>query len=204
MSVSMPVVPAAERLPRTGVGENAPGWWGMVLLCATEAALFGYFLVSYFYLHGAAVSLAAEGGKHASLVLPAVMTVLLVSSSVALRWGEKAIERGDRNRLMLALAVTIALGVAFLATQAVEYARSGHTPQTDAYWSAFFAITGVHGAHVAAGLLMLIMNLVRASLGHFTSDRRLAVQTGALYWHTVDAVWLAIFTSLYLVPRFVS
>ena len=83
----------------------------------------------------------------------------------------------------------------------MEYAHTDHTPQTDAYWSLFFTITGVHGAHVAMGLLMLTMNLVRASLGHFTSDRRLAVQTGALYWHMVDAVWLIIFTALYLLPR---
>ena len=48
---------------------------------------------------------------------------------------------------------------------------------------------------------MLAMNLTRASLGHFTSDRRLAVQNGALYWHMVDAIWLLIFTTLYLLPR---
>ena len=118
MSAAAPVVPAAEALPRTGVGQNAPGWWGMVLFCTTEVALFGYFIVSYFYLRGAAVAFAAEGGKHSSLTLPVVMTVLLVSSSFVLRWGEKGIERGDNTRLMIALGVTIALGVGFLATQA--------------------------------------------------------------------------------------
>lgn len=201
MSAVVPLVPAADTLPRTGVGRNAPGWWGMVLFCTTEVALFAYFVVSYFYLRGAAVSFAAEGGKHSSLALPLLMTVLLVSSSVVLRWGEKGIEQGDSTRLTIALAITIALGVAFLATQGVEYWRADHSPQTDAYWSTFFAITGVHGAHVAMGLLMLTMNAVRASLGHFTSQRRLAVQNGALYWHMVDGVWLLIFVTLYLLPR---
>jgi heme/copper-type cytochrome/quinol oxidase subunit 3 len=200
----MPFVPEAESLPRTGVGPRAPGWWGMVCFCATEVALFAYFIIAYFYLRGAAVSFAAEGGKHSSLALPVVMTVLLLTSSATLRWGEKGIERGDSTRLVIALSATIALGVAFLATQAVEYAHAEHTPVTDAYWSAFFTITGVHGAHVFMGLLMLAMNLVRATLGHFTSDRRLAVQTGALYWHMVDAVWLGIFVSLYLLPRVLS
>lgn len=201
MSAPAIVVPAAESLPRTGVGKNAPGWWGMMLFCATEAALFAYFIVSYFYLHGAAVAFAAEGGRHSSLRLPVLMTVLLVSSSFALRWGEKGIERGDNMRLMVSLGVTILLGLAFLAAQGVEYAHSDHMPQTNAYWSVFFTITGVHGAHVAMGLLMLVMNLIRASLGQFTSDRRLAVQNGALYWHMVDAIWLVIFTTLYLLPR---
>ena len=204
MSTAAPLVPPAETLPRTGVGQNAPGWWGMALFCLTEATLFSYFIVSYFYLRGAAVSFAAEGGKHSSLTLPVLMTVLLVSSSVVLRWGEKGIERGDNARLTIALVITIALGIAFLATQAVEYSHADHTPQTDAYWSMFFTITGVHGAHVAMGLLMLTMNAVRASLGHFTSERRLAVQNGALYWHMVDAVWLVIFTTLYLLPRVAS
>ena len=63
------------------------------------------------------------------------MTVLLVSSSVALRWGEKGIERGNNARLMLGLCVTLALGIAFLTLQGVEYARADHMPQADAYWS---------------------------------------------------------------------
>lgn len=201
MSAPSITVPAAESLPRTGVGRNAPGWWGMALFCATEVSLFLYFIVSYFYLRGAATAFAAEGGKHSSLVLPVLMTVLLVSSSIVLRWGEKGIERGDSRRLTIALGITIVLGIAFLATQGVEYARSEHMPQSDAYWSTFFTITGVHGAHVAMGLLMLIMNFVRASRGHFTSERRLAVQNGALYWHMVDVIWLVIFTTLYLLPR---
>ena len=200
MSAPAIAVPA-ESLPRTGVGKNAPGWWGMVLFCATEAGLFVYFIASYFYLQGAAVAFAAEGGKHSSLALPGLMTVLLVSSSVVLRWGERGIERGDNTRLMIALAVTIVLGLAFLATQGVEYGRADHMPQSGAYWSMFFAITGVHGAHVAIGLLMLMMNLARASLGHFTGERRLAVQNGALYWHMVDVIWLVIFATLYLLPR---
>lgn len=204
MSASTPLIPASEALPRTGVGRAAPGWWGMALFCATEVALFAYFIISYFYLRGAAVSFAAEGGRHSPLTLPVAMTVLLVSSSIVLRWGEKGIEQGDNTRLMLGLGVTIALGVAFLAVQAVEYSHADHAPQTSAYWSTFFAITGVHGAHVAMGLLMLIMNLVRASMGHFTSTRRLAVQNAALYWHMVDAVWLLIFTTLYLLPRVAS
>ena len=201
MSAPAMVVPPAESLPRTGVGKNAPGWWGMVLFCATEVALFAYFIVSYFYLRGPSVAFAAEGGKYSSLTLPVLMTVLLVSSSFVLRWGEKGIERGDNTRLMIGLGITILLGLAFLGTQGVEYARSEHMPQTDAYWSLFFTITGVHGAHVVIGLLMLVMNFIRASLGHFTSDRRLAVQNGSLYWHMVDVIWLLIFSTLYLLPR---
>lgn len=194
------VVPPADSLPRTGVGRHAPGWWGMLLFCVSEVALFAYFLVSYAYLRGAYVAFAANGGAHPSLGIPALLTVLLVGSSLVLRWGERGIERGDNRRLVIALIVTILLGAAFLVTQGAEYAREQHMPQTDAYWSTFYAITGTHGAHVALGILMLAFNLMRAIRGHFSATRRLAIQNGALYWHTVDLVWLLILFALYLAP----
>ena len=191
----------ASVLPRTGTGMRAPGWWGMLLFCITEGMLFLFFVGSYFYLRGSAVAFEAEGGRNPALGIPMVLTVLLVGSSATLRWGEVGIRRGDRRRLTMGLAATIVLGAAFLALQAIEYARLEQMPQTNAYWSSFYTITGVHGAHVLLGLLMLTMNLIRATRGHFTSDRHLAVQNGALYWHTVDIVWIVIVTALYLSPR---
>lgn len=188
-------------LPRTGLGPRAPGWWGMLLFCITEGSLFLYFVGSYFYLRGSVVAFQAEGGTLPALGLPLLLTALLVSSSVTLRWGELGIRRGDVRRLTLGLVATIVLGGAFLVTQAVEYSRLEHMPQTDAYWSVFYTITGIHGAHVLLGMLMLAMNLVRATRGHFTSERHLAVQNGALYWHTVDLVWIAIVAALYISPR---
>jgi heme/copper-type cytochrome/quinol oxidase subunit 3 len=84
----------------------------------------------------------------------------------------------------------------------VEYSHKQFTPATDAYGSLFFTITGFHGAHVAVGLLMIAVVAVRAWLGHFSERRHLAVTNVSWYWHFVDVVWLAVFTSLYLSPRF--
>lgn len=193
--------PDTLQLPRTGTGTRAPGWWGMLLFCITEGSLFLYFVGSYFYLRGSATAFEAEGGKYPPLGIPALLTVLLVSSSVSLRWGELGIRRGDVRRLVAGLVTTIVLGAAFLGVQTFEYARLEHMPQTDAYWSAFYTITGFHGMHVLLGLSMLGMNLFRASRGHFTAERHLAVQNGGLYWHTVDIVWIVIVSALYLSPR---
>lgn len=189
-----------SELPTSSAGGRAPGWWGMLFFCITEGSLFLYLLGSYFYLRGSVVAFAAEGGQRPDLKLPLLLTLLLVSSSVTMRWGEVGIKRGDTKRLMIGLAATIALGLAFLGTQLLEYARLEHMPQTDAYWSAFYTITGLHGAHVMLGVMMLSTNLVRASLGHFTGTRHLAVQNGALYWHTVDIVWIAVLGTLYISP----
>ena len=202
--VAVDTVPPVSdgRLPVTADRHStrAPGWWGMLLFCVTEGTLFLYFLGAWFYLRGTVTSFAAEGGHHPALGIPLTLTVLLVSSSVSLWWGEQGIRRGDRKRLTLGLLITLVLGAVFLVLQGVEYARETHVPQMDAYWSAFYTITGFHGAHVLLGWLMLAYNLVRNARGHFTARHHLAVQNGSLYWHTVDIVWIAIVSSLYLVP----
>jgi heme/copper-type cytochrome/quinol oxidase subunit 3 len=116
-------------------------------------------------------------------------------------WADSGIRRGAQRRLRAGLAVTFVLGVVFLSLQGVEYARATFTPATDAYGSLFFTITGFHGAHVAAGLIMNAVVQVRAWANHFTAERHLAVANVAMYWHFVDVVWLVVFLSLYLSPR---
>lgn len=179
---------------------RAPAWWGMVLFCVTEATLFVYFLGSWFYLRGTITSFAAEGGRHPALGIPVALTLLLGASSASVVWAERGIRRGDARRLSVGLVVTLALGAAFLALQAFEYARETHMPQTDAYWSTYYTITGFHGAHVLLGWLMLAFTLLRNARGHFSARRHLAVQNVGLYWHTVDGVWLVIVLALYVAP----
>jgi heme/copper-type cytochrome/quinol oxidase subunit 3 len=193
----------AHRLPVGGGGKGSTGWWGMMLLIVTEASLFAYLLFSYFYLGSMAPGAwPASGPPELSLALP--NTAILLLSSGTMYWAEAGARRGHQWRLRTGLLVTLALGTVFLAIQMVEYRRKTFTPQSDAYGSLFFTITGFHGAHVAVGLLMLAVVSVRAWLGHFGAARHLAVTNVSWYWHFVDAVWLAVFASLYLSPRFLG
>ena len=178
---------------------RSPGFWGMMLLIATEAALFAYLLFSYFYLsYMAAGPWPPEGPPSLKLVLP--NTAILLLSSGTMYWAEAGIRRGEGGRLRIGLIVTLVLGVIFLAIQGVEYSNQRITPTTNAYGSLFFTITGFHGAHVAAGLLMIAVIACRAFLGHFRQGRHEAVTNVSWYWHFVDLVWLSVFTSLYLSP----
>jgi heme/copper-type cytochrome/quinol oxidase subunit 3 len=188
-------------LPDGAVVRHAPGWWGMVWLCATEAMLFACLLASYFFLRGSVQGFYAEGGRYPSLTLPLPMTAILLASSATMWWGEQGIKRGDQTRLRIGLAVTFVLGVVFLLLQATEFRRSAFGPTVSAYHSIFYATTGFHGLHVAMGLLMNLYVQLRAWRGHFSERRHQAVQNVSLYWHFVDAVWLVILTSLYLSPR---
>jgi len=198
----MATVAVERRLPLDGEGKSAPGWWGMVLLIVTEASLFVYLLFSYFYLGSMARGPWPPSGlPELRLALP--NTGVLLLSSGAMWWAESGIRRGDETRLRLGLMLTLLLGAVFLGIQLVEYRHQSFTPATSAYGSLFYTITGFHGAHVAVGLLMLAVVGLRAWLGHFSSRHHLAVTNVSWYWHFVDAVWLAVFTSLYLSPRFI-
>ena len=177
-----------------------PGWWAMVLIITTEAMLFAYLLFAYFYLGSMANTPWPPGGApELKLALP--NTIILLVSSGTMWWAESGIRLGSQLRLRLGMLVTLLLGIAFLAIQAIEYSKKDFTLQSNAYGSLFFTITGFHGAHVFVGLLFNVVVQLRAWLGHFTVDRHLAVTNAALYWHFVDIVWLVVFTTLYLVPH---
>ena len=177
--------------------------WGMAMFCATEAALFAYLLSSYFYLGVSNPQWPPAGMEDPKLTIPLFMTAALLFSSVAVYWGERGIKQGDQGRLRIGIAIAVLLGLVFLALQWVEYREKlRHAgPQAHAYTASFFTITGFHGAHVAFGVLLLGYTLVRAARRQFTEHNYAGVTVTSLYWHTVDAIWLAILASLYLSPR---
>ena len=196
---------AAERaggaMATGGVNAEAGGRWAMRLVVLTEGCFFASLLFSYWYLAALAPHWPPVG-RHPSLAIAAPNTLILLMSSAALMWGEAGIRRGDRKRLRNGLIATFALGALFVALQAVEYSHQTFSPTSDAYGSLFFTVTGFHGAHVIVGLLMNLVVQWWLWRGAFTADRHGFVSNVALYWHFVDAVWIAVFTCLYLIPRF--
>jgi len=133
--------------------------------------------------------------------LPAINTLLLLLSGVTVTVAHWALKEGNRALLNLFLFLTIALGVAFLGVQAVEY---GHAYAdlnlkltTGAYGSTFYMLTGFHGFHVTVGAIMLAVIFARCLKGHFNPDRHFAFEAVAWYWHFVDVVWLGLFIFVY-------
>jgi heme/copper-type cytochrome/quinol oxidase subunit 3 len=188
-----------QPLPIGSIGRHASGWYGTWALIATEASLFAYLLFSYFYLAGRATGAwPPEGLPSLRLALP--NTAVLIASSVVLAWGERGVRQGNRTRLMLGLAGALILGAVFVVVQVMEWGNKSFGLATDAYGSLYFTTTGFHIAHVVGGLLALAVLLVWAGLGYFGRERHAAVSIGAIYWHFVDVVWLAVFTTFYVVP----
>ncbi|MFU8850756.1 cytochrome c oxidase subunit 3 [Micromonospora sp. SL1-18] len=181
------------------------GWWGMVMFVATEATLFACLLGSYFYLRFQFGSQWPPGGlEKPKLLIPLLMTLVLVPSSIPVVWAEHGIRRGQRWRLQAGLTATLVMGLSFMGLLVKEYSDDLklHTLTTNVYGSLFYVITGFHGLHVSVGLMMIGW-LLAASLrgGSFGSHRHERVRNAAIYWHFVDTVWVGILFTIYLSPR---
>jgi cytochrome c oxidase subunit 3 len=133
--------------------------------------------------------------------IPAINTLLLLSSGVTVTIAHWALKENKRGMLSLFLFFTVALGVLFLCLQAYEYSHAyselNLKLSTGAYGSTFFMLTGFHGFHVTCGAIMLTVILFRCLSGHFTPDHHFAFEGVAWYWHFVDVVWLGLFIFVY-------
>jgi cytochrome c oxidase subunit 3 len=190
-------------LPIGGSSRNASGWWGIWMLIITEASLFGYLLLIYFYQWMYRPSRWPTDGMP-KLMMPGINTLILLSSSGFVWWAERCIKR-DRVRFsLLPMAAAIVFGTTFVVVQLEEWHGKPFAANTHLYGSLFFTITGFHMLHVVIGLIILIMLWLWSLIGYFDSSRHTPVTLGALYWHFVDVVWLFVFAGLYLSPRIVG
>lgn len=133
--------------------------------------------------------------------IPAINTLILLSSGATVTWAHWGLKRGNRGQLNLGLVLTIALGLTFLGLQAHEYHTAytefGLTLKTGVYGATFFILTGFHGFHVTIGTIMLMAILGRCLSGHFKPDSHFGFEAVSWYWHFVDVVWLLLFVLVY-------
>ena len=174
---------------------------GMVLFIASEVMFFGGLFGAYFTLRSAAPEWPPPDNPHLSAPYAAVLTAILVTSSVTMQFGVWAIRKNNQRRLVLCLAVSLLLGATFLAMQALEYANlieDGMTLSSGVFGSTFYTLTGFHGAHVAGGAAFILIVLLRARSGQFTARYHDTVEMASYYWHFVDVVWIGLFSTIYL------
>ena len=172
---------------------------GMFLFIASEVMLFGAFFTAYFFVR--VVEPPAEWppeGFHLPVFVAGINTAILLTSSFTMHWALQSIKRGSRAGLQAGLVLTLAMGLTFLITQMLEYARVGFAPNDGAFGSVFYGLTGLHGAHVAVGLTLLSMATVRAFRGHFTAEHHHGVEIPGIYWHFVDVMWIVVYATVYL------
>ena len=181
----------------TGLDSRKLGMW---IFLVTEVMLFSSLIGAFLQMKA-----RSPAGAHHVLNVPitAVNTFILIVSSTTVVLALQAIMNGDRRKLKLFLAATLALGATFLGVQIFEYyeliVHKGFTPSGSLFGGGFFTVTGFHGFHVFIGLLWCAGLLRMALKERFSSTNYMRIEIFGLYWHYVDVVWIILFTIIYLI-----
>ncbi|MEZ5279082.1 MAG: cytochrome c oxidase subunit 3 [Acidimicrobiales bacterium] len=170
---------------------------GTTLFLASDAMIFAAFFGAY-YLLRASNQPWPPASVHLDLARASLATTALLASSAALVASERAAERDNRPAALRWNMAAVALGGAFLVNQLLEYSTLSFRIATHVYGSAYWGLTGLHTLHVAAGLVALLVLGMRSS--HFAETGRRDPWAWGIstYWHLVDAVWLVVFTTIWI------
>lgn len=174
---------------------------GVVCLIATEFALFTIFVVAYVFYIGKSLT-----GPTPSQVLelPIWPTVCLLSSSITVGIAERGLKSNQIQRFKVWTGVTILLGLEFLRQTALEWrhliADCHLTITTNLFGTTFYSLVGLHASHVVLGLTLLLLTLGLGLRGSMRGQAR-RFELLAWYWHFVDAVWVVVFTVVYVTGR---
>jgi heme/copper-type cytochrome/quinol oxidase subunit 3 len=175
---------------------------GVVAFIISETAFFGVLILAYLYYN--ATPQPGPGARDLHLLKTGAFSLCLFASSFTIWRSETSLSRGNHRAMQGWLAATILLGGIFLFGQGLEYrtlAASGVGVGSNLFATSFFTLTGFHGLHVCAGLIALLVVLGLALAGDFKRRPSPALRAAGLYWHFVDAVWLVVFSTAYLLPH---
>ena len=178
-----------------------PALLGMLLFIISEVMVFGAFFTAYFFIRVVEVGHTwfPIDGKALPVAVAGVNTAILLSSSLTLHWAQTSIKNGNRRGLQAGMLTTFLLGLTFLFIQINEYIHIGFSPQDNAQGTVFFSLTGLHGAHVTIGLVLLAMVTWRSFKGHFSAEHHHGVEIPGIYWHFVDIMWIVVYTTVYII-----
>jgi cytochrome c oxidase subunit III len=195
ITTPFPEASATWRLPYKGKV-------GMACLIIAESAIFTIFVVAYLYYTGKSLTGPTPGEV---LETPIFFTVCLLSSSLTIHLASKLLERGKHGGFLALWFLTIVLGALFLYGTAREWHRliyeHGLTISTNLFGTTYYSLVGLHATHVTVGLLMLTIVLLFGLAGRVGREQSARIDVLSMYWHFVDAVWVVVFTVVYVLGR---
>jgi cytochrome c oxidase subunit III len=180
------------------------GQWGLVSFLVSEVALFSTLIVTYLFYLGKNL-VGPTPAEALSLALALCTTTCLLASSGTVHVAEKALNRGNQSEFVLWWLATILLGVLFLSGTAYEWygliVHHGLTISRNLFGTTFYTLVGLHALHVTGGVTIMLIVLGMALRRQVTTTNSVGVGLVSWYWHFVDAVWVVVFTVVYLVGR---
>jgi cytochrome c oxidase subunit 3 len=195
VTTTFPGTPQAWSLPYRGKVAMA----GLII---AESAIFTIFVVAYLFYVGK--SLTGPTPREV-LETPIFFTICLLSSSLTIHFAGKSLERNKRGTFLGLWLITILLGGLFLYGTGQEWHRliyeHGLTISTNLFGTTYYSLVGLHAFHVTAGLVMLCIVGIFALAGRVGAEQSARVEVLSMYWHFVDAVWVVVFTVVYILGR---
>ncbi|HEY6283377.1 MAG TPA: cbb3-type cytochrome c oxidase subunit I [Nitrososphaerales archaeon] len=196
------IPPEAEgdRWPFSAVPKLKLGMW---VFLSSEVVLFGSFLGAYVFIRAATAQWPLAGSIH-EIPLGTFNTLVLVTSGLTMFLALQSIRNGDQRKLLAWLAATFVLGALFMGVKVAEWTNLGNggftlaNPAMSLAASAYYIVVGLHGAHVTAGLLLMLYLMKKTTGGFYTKDSHEAIENFGLYWSFVDIVWCFVFPLFYL------
>ncbi len=188
--------------PKIGRAGPSRGRVAMFALIAAEAAIFTIFVAAYLFYVGKSLTGPVPNDV---LNVPMFYTICLLSSSLTIHLAAKALGREKVRGFGVWWFLTIALGGTFIYGTVSEWHRliyhDGLRISTNLFGTTYYSLVGLHGFHVVVGLIALSMVMALALLGKMKSEHAERVDILSLYWHFVDAVWVVVFTVVYVIGR---
>ncbi|CAM3474940.1 cytochrome (ubi)quinol oxidase subunit III [Marinicrinis lubricantis] len=176
------------------------GFW---LFLGGETVLFGTLFATFLALRNQTLD-GPTASELFSIPLVALATFILLTSSLTSVFAIQAMHRYDKKAMINWLIITVLLGLAFLVLEIYEfyhYVHEGHTFQSSAFGSSFYALVGFHGAHVAFGIMWISILIYQAFRKGITTVTAPKFYVAGLYWHFIDVVWVFIFSLVYLMGK---
>ena len=175
---------------------------GMFCLVGAESSIFIIFVIAYLFYIGKSLS---GPTPREVLDIPIFATICLLSSSISMHFAVQDLRHARVGRCIAWLSTTIALGGIFLGYTAIEWYQliyhDGLTIRTNLFGTTFYSLVGLHASHVIVGLIMLGLALLFAIAGKVTEHHAERLEVLSIYWHFVDAVWVVVFTVVYIIGR---
>jgi cytochrome c oxidase subunit 3 len=185
---------------------------GMWLFLFTEILLFGWMFLIYAVYRTMQSADFHEAAKEMSIVIGAVNTAILLTSSLTMALSILAIKEGARLRSIIYQAATIILGLVFLVNkffewrEHIEHGLYPNAPELLAmshgkilYFGLYYVMTGIHGLHVVIGMSVIAFMLVLTARGTVSSSDYIKLENTGLFWHLVDVIWIYLFPLFYLI-----
>lgn len=174
------------------------GFWAYLM---TDLVLFATLFATYAVLRDS-IHTGPSGAEIFNMPFVLTETMILLASSFTMGLAMIAIRRHNKNQALGWLLTTFALGAAFLGMEIYEFGHlvnEGYNWSTSAFLSAFFALVGTHGAHIAIGLIWMFVLMLRLEKRGFNRNTTRRLTLLSLFWHFLDVVWIFIFTFVYLI-----